>query len=127
MNQEIMQMLSELNQQHETIQEQIKIVDQQLIELSAFSNELLVLENQTNTDILAPLGKSVFAPVRFNPSEKFFVEIGAGYFVRKNLAETKMVVDEQSKRLREFQTQLSTELNMLTARLEQMLTQMQPA
>ena len=73
MNQEIMQMLGQMNQQHETLQEQIKLVEQQIGELEQFKDELSALEEHKNETVITSLGKSVFAPVKFLPDEKMFV------------------------------------------------------
>ncbi len=116
-----MQMLGQMNQQHEALQEQIKIVDQQLVELGQFGEELSALEEHKNETVITSLGKSVFAPVKLMPDEKMFVEVGAGYFVRKDINGTKIVVEEQNKRLHEFKNNLSSELDNLTMQLENVL------
>ena len=122
MNQEIMQMLGQMNQQHETLQEQIKLVEQQIGELEQFKDELSALEEHKNETVITSLGKSVFAPVKFLPDEKMFVEIGAGYFVRKDIKDTKIIIEEQTKKLHEFKENISSELNSLTTQLEQLIT-----
>ena len=121
MDNQVMQVLRQMNQQHETLQEQLNVVEQQLLELQHFREELSMLSAKENTQILAPLGKSVFAPVNFNKNEKIFVEIGAGYFVKKNISEAEKVVEEQTARFHEFKAQLSAEISSLTMQLEQML------
>lgn len=125
MNQEIMQILGQMNQQHENLQEQIKLVDQQIMELELFKEEISALEKHKNEEVITSLGKSVFAPVKFMPNEKMFVEIGAGYFVRKTADETLVVIDEQEKKLREFRGNISSELNSLTEQLESIINQTQ--
>ncbi len=124
MDQQIVQLLTQMNQQHEGLQEQIKAVEQQLLELQRFREELDALASKPHSQILAPLGKSVFAPVNFTPSEKVFVEVGAGYFVKKNISEAKLVVEDQTKRFHEFKAQLSAEMSNLTAQLEQIFNGM---
>ncbi|MSS74083.1 prefoldin subunit alpha [Candidatus Pacearchaeota archaeon] len=125
MNQQVMQILTQMNQQYENLQEQIKVIEQQLLELQYFREELNILSSKENSSILAPLGKSVFAPVVFSSSEKVFVEVGAGYFVKKNLHDAKLVVEEQTKKFHEFKAQLSAEVSSLTVQLEQMFSTMQ--
>lgn len=125
MNQEIMQMLGALNAQHEALQEQNKIVEQQIIELKQFTDELDVLEKQKNLEVVVSIGKSVFAPMHFSGKDNFFVDVGAGYFVRKNFGETKITVDEQLKRLSELKIYLSLEMDSLAGRLESAFKQMQ--
>ncbi len=125
MNEEIMQMLTNLNAQHEALQEQSKLVDQQIIELRQFNEELEVLEKQKNKEIIVSIGKSVFAPVNFSGQGNFFVDVGAGYFVRKNFDETKNVVSGQLSRLSDLKVYLSSETNSLTNKLESVFKKIQ--
>ena len=125
MNQEIMQMLGELNAQHEALQEQNKIVEHQIIELKQFNDELDILEKQKDREVIVSIGKSVFAPMHFSGKDNFFVDIGAGYFVRKNFGDTKLVVNEQLKKLSELKIYLSSEMDSLTGRLESAFKQIQ--
>lgn len=125
MNEEVMQMLTTLNAQHEALQEQGKIVDQQIIELKQFNEELEVLEKQKNKEIIVSIGKSVFAPVNFSGHGNFFVDVGAGYFVRKNFDETKKVVEGQLSRLSDLKVYLSSETNSLTNHLESVFKKIQ--
>ena len=121
MDQEKIEVLNNLNQQHEVLSEQLKIVEQQINEIVTFDKELDTLENNKNVEILAPIGKSVFAFMKPNSSEKFFVDVGAGYFVRKNINETKMVAMEQKQRLESFRIQLSEELQNIAVSLEEII------
>lgn len=125
MNQEIMQMLGALNAEHEALQEQSKIVEQQTVELKQFNDELNILEKQKNREVIVSIGKSVFAPMIFSGKDNFFVDIGAGYFVRKNFGETKVVIDEQLKKLSELRAYLSSEIDSLAGRLESAFRHMQ--
>ncbi len=125
MDQQIVQVLTQMNQQHEALQEQIKAVEQQLLELHHFREELDVLSSKDKSQILAPLGKSVFASAEFNSSEKVFVEVGAGYFVKKSIQDAKLVVEDQTKKFHEFKAQLSAEMSNLTAQLESVFSTVQ--
>lgn len=125
MNEEIIQMLGTLNAQHEALQEQSRIVEQQIIELKQFNGELDVLEKQKNNEIIVSIGKSVFAPMQFSGKDNLFVDIGAGYFVRKNFSETKFVVNEQLIKLSELRVYLSSEMDSLAGRLESAFKQIQ--
>ena len=122
MNEEIMQMLTQMNQQHEALQEQLNVVGQQILELQHFREEISVLEKNKNAEILAPLGKSVFAKVDFNANKKVFVDVGVGYFVQKDLSEAREVVEDQTKKFHGFKAQISAELSNLTNQLEMMIS-----
>ena len=121
MEPEKIQKLNQLNQQHEILSEQIKVVEQQIYEISVFNDEIDIIKDQKDKEILAPFGKSVFAFMKPNINEKFFVDVGAGYFVRKNIDETKIVANEQKQRLESFKIQLSDELQNISSSLEEFL------
>lgn len=120
-----MQVLTQMNQQHEALQEQLNVVEQQLLELQHFREEISTLSSKKESQILVPLGKSVFAPVEFSSEEKVFVEVGAGYFVKKSLKEAQTVVEEQTVKFHEFKAQLSAEMSNLTSQLESVFSTMQ--
>lgn len=122
MNQEIIQVLTQMNQQHEALQEQLGVVEQQILELQHFRQEISMLESKKDSSILAPLGKSVFAQVQISSDNKVFVDVGAGYFVQKTLGEAKEVVEDQTKKFHGFKAQISAELANLTSQLEAMLS-----
>ncbi len=117
-----MQMLTQMNQQHEALQEQLNIIGQQILELQHFREELSTLENNKNSEILAPIGKSVFAKVNFSSDENVFVDVGTGYFVQKTLSEAKEIVEDQTKKFHGFKTQVSAELSNLTNQLDMMIS-----
>ena len=121
MNQESIQILNQLNEQHEAANEQLKIVEQQITEIDTFDNELIVLKNQKDGEIIAPLGKSVFAKMKLRENEKFFVEVGAGIFVRKDIDETISVAKEQKEKLESFREQLTQEVAFIAAQLEEII------
>ncbi|MBS3081495.1 prefoldin subunit alpha [Candidatus Pacearchaeota archaeon] len=121
MDQEKVEILNQLNQHHEVLIEQLKIVEQQISEIGTFDEELNIIKSQKDAEILAPLGKSVFAFMKLNSDKKFFVDVGAGYFVRKNVDETKMVAKDQKQRLEMFKTQLSNEIQNITSSLRELI------
>src|SRR3989344_4288188 len=119
MNQESIQILNQLNEQHEAANEQLKIVEQQITEIDTFDNELIVLKNQKDGEIIAPLGKSVFAKMKLRENEKFFVEVGAGIFVRKDIDETISVAKEQKEKLESFIEWVVREVALIIKQLEE--------
>ena len=121
MNQEVIRVIEQMNEQYGSLQEQLKIVEQQIVELGQFKEQIFAMQENKDGTVITSIGKSVFAPAKFLSSEKMFVEIGAGYFVRKTINETVVVIEEQAKRLHEFKAHLSSEFNSLTAQLEMLV------
>ena len=93
------------------IQEKLQVIEQQIAELEEFNSSLNGLKNLENRDALVSLGKGVFASAELK-KEKFFVEVGSGKFVRKDLEETKKVVGEQIQRLTQLRAEISSQVNV---------------
>jgi prefoldin alpha subunit len=127
MQNELIAQLQQLNAQHDAIQEQLQLVTQQIGELSAFREELLLLQTQKNKTALVPLGKGVFCDIMIDSSQKLLVEVGAGYYVRKPFSETISVTEEQTKRLHDIKLQIGNDLSHITQELEQLLARVQGA
>lgn len=120
MDNEKIEILNGLNARYEAFIDQFKLVEQQISELSLFNEELEAIRNKKAETIFAPIGKSVFAPVNIL-DEKLLVEIGAGYFVRKDLNETKEVIKEQKERLESFKVQISSEIDNIAKELQSLI------
>ncbi len=121
MDNEKIEILNGLNARYEMLTEQFKLVEQQISELTLFGEELDVIKENKNAEILAPIGKSVYAPVTVNTEKKLLVEIGAGYMVNKDINETRQVIVEQKARLESFKLQISAELDNLTNELQSLI------
>lgn len=121
MDNEKIELLNSLNSRYEMLVEQLRLVEQQISELSLFGEELETIEKNESSEIFAPIGKSVYAPVKINTDKKLLVEIGGGYLVNKNIKETKQVIVEQKNRLDSFKIQLSSEIEHLTRELQNLI------
>lgn len=121
MENEKIEILNSLNSRYEMLVEQLKLVEQQVSELSLFDEELEVIKSKKDQEILAPIGKSVFAPVNIDSVKKLIVEVGSGYFVKKSLDETKSVIKDQKQRLESFKVQISSELDNITKELQSLV------
>lgn len=121
MNNEKIELINSLNSRYETIVEQLKIIEQQISELSTFEEELGIIKEKSSQDMLVQIGKSVFAQVKIDPSSKLLVDVGAGYFINKNIDEVKLIVLEQKKRLESFKLQMSPELDKITQDLQSII------
>lgn len=121
MDNEKIEILNSLNARYEMLTEQLRLVEQQVSELSIFGEELDVIKANKNAEIFAPIGKSVFAPVKVNSDKKLLVEVGSGFLVHKDITETKEVISEQKQRLESFKIQISSELDNLTNELQSLI------
>ncbi|MEK6908515.1 MAG: prefoldin subunit alpha [Nanoarchaeota archaeon] len=118
---ENIEVLNGLNARYEMFVEQLKIVDQQILELGLFNEELEIIKENNGQEILAPIGKSVFAPVKIDSNKKLLVEVGSGYFIKKEINETKEVILEQKQRLESFKIQIASEIDNITKELKSLI------
>lgn len=121
MNEDMTEIINNLNARYEGLAEHLKIVEQQISELALFDEELEVIQDKRGQDIIASIGKSVFAPVTLKDNEKLFVDVGAGHFVRKDINETRNVIKEQKERLESFRIQISSEFDNIAKELQSMI------
>lgn len=117
---EILQKAMMLKQQSEEVENQLNFVQQQISELDGFSKTLEELDSVKEKEMLAPLGKGVYAKAD-RRDEKLFVEVGAGVLVRKTAKEAKKVIVEQIRKFSEARIHLTVQLEAFKQEFGQML------
>lgn len=100
MKQEEVIKLSFLEQQASKIEEQLRIINQQVIELQNLMHSLDELQETKEKDILAGLGRGIFVNAELKNRE-FLVDVGDKTFIKNNSEGVKnmikMQVDEMDK------------------------------
>ena len=117
---EILVTLNDTYAESKSLEEKSQIIEQQMIELERFKEVLNDLEKTHDEEILAQIGKGVYAKSKLI-DDKFFIEVGAGVFVRKDLEETKEVVEEQMKRLGEMRIEIGIESEDINEKLRDLI------
>jgi prefoldin alpha subunit len=97
--QELMMKLGMFEQQIHQLQQQLQAVEQGIVELTSLNFGLDELKK--GREILSPIGRGIFAKTELM-SEDLTVDIGSKNFVKKNIPETKKIIQEQVKRLNEI-------------------------
>jgi prefoldin alpha subunit len=118
--QEIIYKLSIFEQQMQQIQQQLQMIEQGIIELNGLSRDIEELKGKKDGEILAPLGRGIYAKAKLL-SEEFIVDIGSKNFVKKNIPETKEMIDGQVIKLKEIHEQLLDSMNELSKEAENLL------
>jgi len=110
MNQEQIIKIQLMEHEVNTLNNQIQLIDQNILEL----RELMLSLNEIVNDkeLFIDLGKRIYAPVKIKDN-KLLVEVGKGNFVKKNVSESKKVVNEQAEKLDKARTQILERLNDL--------------
>ena len=122
--QELMFKLSMFEQQIRHLQQQIQAVEQGIIEMNSLSLGLEELKGGKGKEIMAPIGRGIFAKTKLL-SEELTVDVGGGNFVKKSIADTKKIIDEQVKKLESVKKELEKNLEMVGQELEKTMRESQ--
>ena len=103
-------------QQIMQIQEQIQAIDQAIVEIDLLEKGLSDLVGKKDSEILAPMGKGIFAKTKLI-SEELIVDIGNKTFVNKTIPETQELIKAQLIKLQDIKVQLEEELEKINMEL----------
>ena len=101
-------------QQIQMIYQQLQSVEQVLQEISTL--KLGIDEIKKDKEIMAPLGRGIFAKAKLI-SEELLVDIGEKNYVKKSPQETKNLIEEQIEKLEKVKTELELELEKINEEL----------
>ena len=104
------------------IQEQLRAVEQAVLDLSQINLGLDELVGKTNEEIMAPIGKGIFVKAKLI-SEELTVDVGGGSLVKKNIPDTKKMIQEQIQKLNGMKIELEGGLNKINDELTQTMIQ----
>ena len=107
--QELLFKLSMFEQHIQQLQQQLESVEKGLVELSSLSSGLDDLIGEEGKEILAPVGRGIFAKTKLF-SEDLIIDVGRGIFVKKNIPETRKIINEQIVRLEDVKKELNKNL-----------------
>lgn len=116
-DQELIYKLSIYEQQIQQIQQQLEVVERTIIDITSLNSELDELKGKTGEDILAPIGRGVFAKAKLS-SEELLVGVGDGNLVKKSIPETKKVIEKQISKLNEVKKEMSDNLEKIGKEIE---------
>ena len=125
MEQEILQTAMIMRQQSEETEKQLSFINEQVYEMEVFLEGLKELERSDKEEILANLGRGVYAKANLIRKEKLFVEVGSGVVVRKSNKEARVVIEEQLKRFREAQIQLRDQMEIYAREFRKLLREVE--
>ena len=121
-NQEFLFKLSMFDQQIRQMQQQIKAVDDGIVELESLNIDLDDMKNSEGKEILAPIGRGIFAKAKL-VSEEFLVDVGDRNFVKKSVDETKTMIKRQVEKLQEIRKELDVGLEQLSKEIEKVIAE----
>ncbi|MFH1608140.1 MAG: prefoldin subunit alpha [archaeon] len=107
--QELMFKLSMYEQQIQQLQQQSQAVEHAVIDMNLLSLGLEEMVGKTGKEILAPVGRGIFAKTQLL-DEELIVDVGGKNFVTKSIPETKKIIDDQIKKLEDVKVDLNNSL-----------------
>jgi|SRR3989338_6311607 len=121
MKEELLMRAQTLQNESQEVENNIKIINEHVEELTKFKENLDFLDKNDEKDILASLGRGVYAKSKIVDDKNLFVEIGAGVVIKKTPAETKKVIEEQIRKFGEARLQLEAQLEFYANEFRKMV------
>lgn len=118
--QELMFKLSMYEQQIQQLQQQIRAVEQAIVDLNSLSLGLEEMIGAKGKEIMAPIGRGIFVKTKLL-SEDLVVDIGGKNFVKKSIPDTKKLIDEQIEKLEAARNELNDNLEILGREIEEII------
>ncbi len=120
--------LQRLMYEYEYLQQNLQYLKAQLDQIIKAIEELQVLkvglknirETEVGTEMLVPLGASVYAFASLAKNGEVLVGIGAGVYVRKSIEEALPLVDNQIEVLKKQQEVIMNNINLLSNQLTEL-------
>ena len=118
--QEILFKLSLFEQQINQMQQQLQSVEREIIDLSSLELELDDLKGSNGKEILAPVGRGIFAKAKLL-SEDLIMDVGGKNFVKKTIPETQDIIKGQIKKLEQIKSQLQKNSDEISREAEKLI------
>jgi len=104
----------------EDMARQSTLAERALVEMAAAIEAVEALPKTKETEALIPLGAGVYTKAHLAAKDEIIVASGAGVFVKKSAAETKIFLEERKKRIED-------NLNTLRAEAQRVATELDKA
>jgi prefoldin alpha subunit len=118
--QELMMKLGFFEQQIRQIQQQIQAIESGIVEMSSLNSGLEELQGKTGEEILAPIGRGIYAKAKLL-SEELLVNVGSSNLVTKSIPDTRKLIGEQIKKLEEIKIEMNSNLENLGKEIESVM------
>ena len=115
-----------IEQHIKQLQQQLEAVTNQLIELHGTGSSLEELRKiYSGKEIFVPLSSGIFAKARVQDTSELLVNVGAGVAVKKDVASTKKLIQNQIEEIKKIQKHMIEELEKMTSHAAGIESQLQ--
>ncbi|MBI2656986.1 prefoldin subunit alpha [Candidatus Woesearchaeota archaeon] len=117
-----------LDQHIKQLQKQLEMITHQLIDLNVTSNSLDEFNKiEEGKEIFVPLSSGIFAKASVKDTSELLVNVGANVAIKKDIASTKKLIQNQMEEIKKIQKQMAEELDRLVEHAAQLEMQLQKA
>lgn len=120
--QEILMKLSMIEQQIQTLQNQIKSFEEDTIRLQRLKMGLEELKESNEKEIFAQIANGIFIKAEID-SKDLLVDIGGKNFVKRNIDETNELIEGQIKKVNSAKTELNRHLEEIGKEAEKIISE----
>ena len=120
--QELLFKISMFEQHIENLRQQLSAVEESLLYLDSINLGLGDIKNSKGKEILASIGKGIFVKARLL-SEELTVDVGGNNFVKKDIPETKKLIETQIKKLQDIKKELEEKIEEVSKGMINLLLQ----
>ncbi|MEK6855972.1 MAG: prefoldin subunit alpha [Nanoarchaeota archaeon] len=124
MNQELLKEAAGLHQEVERLEQHVGLMENEIVEMDKFHGALSSIGSPSEKNVLAPLGKGIFASAKIDSNE-LFVEVGAGIIVKKNPEEVKEIVESRIESLQKSKTLISQQIELKFSALQEIIQELE--
>jgi prefoldin alpha subunit len=111
--------LQMMAQQHNQIQKQMQLIQQQIEELNSTKEALDEISKAgIGKEFLVPVSSGVFVKGQIKDTQKIIVNVGSNVAVDKTIPEAKSMVDEQLTEIEQFKRELLSNKLRLESTIE---------
>lgn len=109
--QELLMQASFLEKNSQETAQQIEYFEKEILELDAMHKNLSSLDEGKGKESISSLGKGLYVKSQLQ-DEKVLVHVGANILVKKNISDTKKVIEEQINKLSQARAYLLERLEL---------------
>lgn len=115
-----------LNQNLESLKQQLEIVEQQFIEVKSTMLSIDDLKGMGGSnEIFLPLGSGCYGKGEVTDNKEILVNVGAGIFVNKKTASAKSFLDERVKELEKAGGEIQSQMERIVKQLNELGVEIQ--
>jgi len=106
-----------LEEQIGQMEEQMRIVDREILEIQSLILSLDEIKGTKNKEVIVPLGKDIFVKSLIAKDNEFLVNIGSKTIVKKNAEETKKLLEEKKEKFLEAREKIGMDANSIIRKI----------